>query len=100
MTNTAYYMAYLYNMAIPFTNILRHIIVVILIVHTLMSLDNKFKYHVKKCLLMGSFYLGEYFDWRTRDSLGSYKYVRFEVFTAMTMKNIIWDVALCGSGLN
>jgi hypothetical protein len=33
---------------------------------------NKFKYTVK--ILMGSFYsLGEYFDWRTRDNLGSYK---------------------------
>jgi hypothetical protein len=26
------------------------------------------------------------------------KYVRFEVFTAVTMKNgVFWDVALCGS---
>jgi hypothetical protein len=35
---------------------------------------NKSKYALKKFLLMGSFYsLGEYFDWRTKDNLGSYK---------------------------
>jgi hypothetical protein len=34
---------------------------------------NKFKYALKKFLLMGSFYsLGECFDWRTKDNLGSY----------------------------
>jgi hypothetical protein len=35
---------------------------------------NKFKQALKKFLLAGSFYsLSEYFEWKTRDDLGSYK---------------------------
>jgi hypothetical protein len=35
---------------------------------------NKFKYSLKKFLHVGSFYsLGEYFEWKTRDDLNSYK---------------------------
>jgi hypothetical protein len=36
---------------------------------------NKFKQALIKCLLAGSFYsLDKYFEWKTKDELGSYKY--------------------------
>jgi hypothetical protein len=53
---------------------------------------------------MGSFVVQDFKDLFTAtlgNSTGKVKYVRFEVFTAVTMKNcVFWDATPCGSYKN